>query len=85
MAEEHMRITLVTCAIFFFVGTVFYFYVFKSKLLTCTIENSARWAKFFYVSFLKPHTGDHGGGQQGALESFYKSQVRDAERCALLN
>jgi hypothetical protein len=33
--------------------------------------------KFVYASFLKPHDRDHGGegGQQHALESFYKTQV----------
>lgn len=40
---------------------------------------------FFYASFIKPHTGDDGG-QQNALESFYKSQatVYDATRKQLL-
>lgn len=33
------------------------------------------YGRFFYVSFLKPHTGDVSAGQQGALESFYKAQV----------
>jgi betaine lipid synthase len=45
------------------------------------------FAKFFYASFLKPHTGDgSGNGQQDALESFYKAQagVYDATRKRLL-
>lgn len=33
------------------------------------------YGRFFYASFLKPHTGDASAGQQGALESFYKAQV----------
>ena len=34
------------------------------------------YARFFYASFLKPHTGDGADtGQQAALESFYKAQV----------
>ena len=34
------------------------------------------YARFFYASFLKPHTGDGAvTGQQAALESFYKAQV----------
>lgn len=70
-----MRITLVACAIFLLVGTIFYLSILKLKPVTHLIENSARWAKFFYVSFLKPHAGDIAGGQQGALESFYKAQV----------
>ena len=43
--------------------------------------------KFFYASFLKPHTGDGAlTGQQAALESFYKAQadVYDASRKLLL-
>ncbi len=43
--------------------------------------------RFFYASFLKPHTGDRtGNGQQDALESFYKAQagVYDATRKRLL-
>ena len=37
------------------------------------------FSKFFYASFLKPHTGDGLIGQQAALESFYKVQVRSRE------
>lgn len=33
------------------------------------------YLKFAYVSFIKPHTGQAGGGQQSALESFYSAQV----------
>ena len=34
------------------------------------------FARFFYASFLKPHSGDDAvTGQQAALESFYKAQV----------
>ena len=45
------------------------------------------FCKFFYASFLKPHTGDGAlTGQQAALESFYKAQadVYDASRKLLL-
>ena len=36
----------------------------------------ANFSKFFYASFLKPHSADSGqSGQQAALESFYKAQV----------
>lgn len=35
------------------------------------------FSKFFYASFLKPHSGDGAHtGQKAALESFYKAQVR---------
>lgn len=46
----------------------------------------ASFLRFFYASFLKPHTGDVGNGQQDALESFYKAQagVYDATRKRLL-
>jgi len=46
----------------------------------------AYW-KFFYASFLKPHTGDgSAAGQQAALESFYSAQAvaYDATRSRLL-
>lgn len=33
------------------------------------------YLKFAYVSFIKPHTGEVGNGQQSALESFYAAQV----------
>lgn len=33
------------------------------------------YLKFAYASFLKPHTGQVGDGQQSALESFYAAQV----------
>lgn len=33
------------------------------------------YLKFAYVSFIKPHTGQVGGGQQSALESFYAAQA----------
>lgn len=44
------------------------------------------YLRFFYSSFLKPHTGDDSGSQQDALESFYRAQaaVYDATRTRLL-
>ena len=37
----------------------------------------ANFCRFFYASFLKPHTRDStGSGQQAALESFYEAQVK---------
>lgn len=47
----------------------------------------ASFVRFFYASFLKPHTGDgSANGQQDALESFYKAQagVYDKTRKRLL-
>lgn len=42
--------------------------------------------RFFYVSFLKPHTTVSTNGQQDALESFYSSQADayDVTRARLL-
>lgn len=44
--------------------------------------NSGIWTylKFAYASFLKPHEKG-GNGQQQALESFYKTQVRKPASC----
>lgn len=44
--------------------------------------NSGIWTylKFVYASFLKPHEKG-GNGQQQALESFYKTQVRKPASC----
>ncbi|OAX76877.1 hypothetical protein ACJ72_08830 [Emergomyces africanus] len=38
------------------------------------------YSKFFYASFVKPHESDGEGGQQLALESFYKTQVLYPQR-----
>ncbi|MCJ1431072.1 hypothetical protein MMC27_000422 [Xylographa pallens] len=60
--------------------------VLKSNAYKSTLESLNSFSKFFYVSFLKPHTGDSLAGQQGALESFYKAQadIYDATRKRLL-
>lgn len=45
---------------------------------------TANFAKFFYASFLKPHSKDGTHvGQQAALESFYRAQVRCKEKSPL--
>jgi betaine lipid synthase len=74
-SEEHVRITLAAVLVFTFVGAVFWFSVFKSQPASKAIQDARQYLKFFYVSFLKPHTGDSHGGQQHALESFYAAQV----------
>ena len=56
--------------------------VLKFSAYKTTLESLNSFSRFFYVSFLKPHTGNSLAGQQGALESFYKAQVR--EECYLL-
>ena len=49
--------------------------VFGLKQLTVP-SGLATFARFFYASFLKPHSGDGAiTGQQAALESFYRAQV----------
>lgn len=56
------------------VGSIF---MILSAPNTSTKSNGlVTYARFFYASFLKPHTGDGADtGQQAALESFYKAQV----------
>lgn len=56
---------------FLAVVLVYSFYPIPSKLKVTAYS----YGRFFYASFLKPHTGDGNGGQQGALESFYKAQA----------
>ena len=48
---------------------------FMPKRLGHSWNQLRGFARFSYASFVKPHTGDHNGGQQGALESFYKAQA----------
>ena len=51
-------------------------FLWRPKWSIGLVETLLSFCKFFYVSFLKPHTGDQAGyGQQAALESFYKAQV----------
>lgn len=50
--------------------------VFTTSKVPTKSSTLATYARFFYASFLKPHTGDGAAtGQQAALESFYKAQV----------
>ncbi|MCJ1379851.1 hypothetical protein MMC17_002954 [Xylographa soralifera] len=60
--------------------------VLKYSAYKSTLESFNDFSKFFYASFLKPHTGDSLAGQQGALESFYKAQadIYDVTRKRLL-
>jgi betaine lipid synthase len=69
------------------VAFVFAFTLRSSKDGEETSNSFGAFLRFFYASFLKPHTGDNtGNGQQDALESFYKAQagVYDATRKKLL-
>ena len=66
-------ILLVAAAAIVLVGGGFFAFVSTSRSSSKTV---ATYARFFYASFLKPHTGDGTSvGQQAALESFYKVQV----------
>ena len=75
LGEQHVRVVLAAFAVFTFVGIVFFYFYSRPKSLPPALEKVFSYLKFFYVSFLKPHTGDGGGGQQDALESFYRVQV----------
>ena len=76
VSKEHIHIALAAGLILAFIGLVFTFQSLGRKSFAANSLNEARqWLRFFYVSFLKPHNGDTGNSQQGALESFYKAQV----------
>ena len=71
----HLKILLAASAILFFLGGVFVIAFKKPQAWQETSDSISSFGRFFYVSFLKPHTGDGLAGQQGALESFYNAQV----------
>jgi len=73
---EHIHILLTGSVLLFFVGGIFVLYCSRSAAVQQLKDGTHSYAKFFYASFLKPHTSDLSTGQQGALESFYKAQVR---------
>jgi betaine lipid synthase len=68
----HLQIGIATGLVVVLVGAVIYLSFFSKIDYDRTIFS---YFKFFYASFLKPHDGGEGG-QQNALESFYKTQVR---------
>jgi len=71
----HLKIIAAASSILFFLSGVFVIAFLKPKAWQDASEAISSFGRFFYASFLKPHTGDGLGGQQGALESFYKAQV----------
>jgi betaine lipid synthase len=89
--DSYSRILLAGATLLLFIGIVF-----ATNLLFTKKENAEEeenpnafksFLRFFYASFLKPHSGDGTeNGQQDALESFYKAQagVYDATRKRLL-
>ena len=74
MIGEHMKILAAACLLL--ITFVFIMSFAKSELADGLLACFVSYSKFFYASFLKPHTGDVGRGQQGSLESFYEAQVR---------
>ena len=66
---------LAICAVAVLVWIIVFMALPMSKI-SVDFSPLTTYAKFFYASFLKPHTGDGAStGQQAALESFYKAQV----------
>lgn len=86
--EPLVQIYVAGAGILLFLGAIFALTLSRSK--EAEDENPGAitsFLRFFYASFLKPHTGDGAeNGQQDALESFYKAQagVYDATRKRLL-
>jgi betaine lipid synthase len=86
--DPHTQILFVGVTLILLIGIIFALTFRSSK--SKDEENPTAFKsflRFFYASFLKPHTGDGtGNGQQDALESFYKVQagVYDATRKRLL-
>ena len=72
---QHLKIYVAAFSILILLSGVFTIAILKPKALQDTLDSATSFGRFFYASFLKPHTGDDVRGQQAALESFYKAQV----------
>lgn len=75
ISTQHLYIVLAAAALLSTLGWALLTFISPS---TSPKSSSAlaNFGRFFYASFLKPHTGDGSHrGQQAALESFYKAQV----------
>ena len=72
---QHLEIYVAAFSILILLSGVFTIAVLKHKALQDVLESAKSFGRFFYTTFLKPHTGDSNRGQQAALESFYKAQV----------
>ena len=77
LGMQRLQLFAVAASIFLLLTAILAVTLLKFSSYKDTLESFQNFGKFFYVSFLKPHTGDGLGGQQGALESFYKAQVRE--------
>ena len=89
LKDPHTQIYFVGATVVLLIGIIFVITPFPSKKTAEdeNLESFSSYLRFFYASFLKPHSGDGtGNGQQDALESFYKAQagVYDATRKRLL-
>lgn len=86
--DPHSQIIIVGATLVVLIGLLFAITNLRGPKVDQ--ENPSAFAsflRFFYASFLKPHTGDgSANGQQDALESFYKAQagVYDTTRKQLL-
>ena len=73
---QRIQLLAVAASILILVTGILSVTMLRSSACKSALDSFHNFSKFFYVSFLKPHTGDCLAGQQGALESFYKAQVR---------
>lgn len=74
----HIYIAAAGMLVFALVGLVL---LLASQKLSIAKTRAGPYLKFIWANFIKPHD-KKAGGQQDALESFYKTQVRqcDAEK-----
>ncbi|KAH0561936.1 hypothetical protein GP486_003354 [Trichoglossum hirsutum] len=85
--DPHLQIIIAAALLALLVFAIFAIALSRWKSDDESPHTLYSYLRFFYASFLKPHTGDRpGGSQQDALESFYKAQagVYDTTRKRLL-
>lgn len=77
--DPHTQILIAGVSLTLLIGIIF---AYSSRSSSAKVEDDAEettlsaFFRFFYASFLKPHTGDGAeNSQQDALESFYKAQA----------
>ena len=73
---HHVYILVAAFLVLAIIGTVFAIGLWQSRIFSDVNDFVAGFCRFFYSSFLKPYSGDDSGGQQDALECFYRVQVR---------
>lgn len=85
--DPHTQILIVGATVVLLVAVIFAVTFRAGKEDGENPDPVSSFLRFFYASFLKPHSRDGAGnGQQDALESFYKNQagVYDTTRKRLL-